>query len=306
MTTVGTSPAYLRALLPLGLVLLAAGCGVRDSAILDPAGPIASDQRDLIVRTSAIMLIVVVPVIVMTLWFAWRFRETNDDAPYTPEWSYSAKVDAVTWAIPIMIVAGVGYHAWVFTHSLDPYKPIPSKEKTLEVRAIAQDWKWMFLYPDQNIAVVNELVFPSGAPLSIKITSDTVMNSFFIPGLGGQIYAMAGMRTELNLLAYEPGEFRGGNVQYSGAGFSDQRFKAHAVKREDFDAWVEKVRKSPDPLDKGAYERLAKPSEDHPVTYYSSYTPGLFSATIGKYNPFGALAANSVCRVADLGGSDAW
>ncbi len=246
------------------------------------------------------MLIVVVPVIVMTLWFAWRFRASNDNAIYTPEWSYSAKLDAVIWAIPVMIVAGVGYHAWVFTHSLDPYKPIPSPEKTLEVRAIAQDWKWLFLYPQQNIAVVNELVFPAGAPLRIEITSDTVMNSFFIPGLGGQIYAMAGMRTELNLLSYEPGEFLGRNVQYSGAGFSDQLFKARAVNREDFDAWVEKVRTSPDALDLATYEQLVKPSEAHPVTYYASYAPGLFAATISKYNPFGTLAANSVCRVADL------
>ena len=246
------------------------------------------------------MLIVVVPVIVMTLWFAWRFRASNDNAIYTPEWSYSAKLDAVIWAIPVMIVASVGYHVWVFTHSLDPYKPIPSPEKTLEVRAIAQDWKWLFLYPEQNIAVVNELVFPAGAPLSVKITSDTVMNSFFIPGLGGQIYAMAGMRTELNLLAYEPGEFLGRNVQYSGAGFSDQLFKARAVNREGFDAWVEKVRTSPDTLDLATYEQLVKPSEAHPVTYYASYAPGLFAATISKYNPFGTLGANSVCRAADL------
>ena len=206
----GATRRTWHAFLPLALVLLASGCGVRDSAILDPAGPIASDQRDLIVRTSAIMLIVVIPVIVMTIWFAVRFRESKEDVPYTPNWSYSGRLDAVTWIIPILIVMGVGYHAWVFTHSLDPYKPIPSSQKTLEVRVVAQDWKWLFLYPEQKIAVANELVFPSGAPLSIKITSDTVMNSFFIPGLGGQIYAMAGMRTELNLLAYDPGEFLAG------------------------------------------------------------------------------------------------
>lgn len=280
----GTTRGIWRTFLPLALVLLASGCGVRDSAILDPAGPIASDQRDLIVRTSAIMLIVVIPVIVMTIWFAWRFRESNENVPYTPAWSYSGRLDAVTWIIPILIVMGVGYHAWVFTHSLDPYKPIPSSQKTLEVRAIAQDWKWLFLYPEQNIAVANKLVFPSGAPLSLKITSDTVMNSFFIPGLGGQIYAMAGMRTELNLLAYDPGEFLGRNVQYSGDGFSDQHFKAFAVKREDFDAWVEKVRTSPDKLDAESYTRLAKPGPLDEPKFYSSYEPGLFEATIRKYH----------------------
>ena len=272
----------------LALVLLTSGCGVRDSAILDPAGPIASDERDLIVRTSAIMLIVVIPVIILTIRFAWRFRASNEKAPYAPNWDYSGKVDAITWAIPILIVAGVGYHAWVFTHSLDPYKPIQSSQKTLVVHAVAQDWKWLFLYPEQKIAVANELVFPSGAPLSVKITSDTVMNSFFIPGLGGQIYAMAGMRTELNLLSYDPGEFSGRNVMYSGDGFSDQHFKAVAAKPDEFEAWVEKVRRSPDKLDADAYARLAKPGVLPKPQYFSSFMPGLFETIIGKYRAGGS------------------
>lgn len=288
------------AFLPLMLALLVAGCGARNSAILSPAGPIADHQRDLIVRTSGIMLVVVIPVIIMTLWFAWRYRESSKTASYRPEWAYSLKVDAVVWAIPIVIVAGVGYHAWVFSHSLDPYKPIPSAEKTVEVRAIAQDWKWLFLYPEHNIAVVNELVFPSGAPLRIQITSDTVMNSFFIPGLGGQIYAMAGMRTELNLLSYEPGEFLGRNIQYSGDGFSDQRFNARALERQDFDAWVETVRQSVDALDACAYKRLAQPSANHPVTYFSTYLPDLFAETIAKYDPRSSSRQVAECRVAGL------
>ena len=275
----------LIALLAFVLTLLAAGCGVRDSAIFDPAGPVASEQRHLFLRTSAIMLIVVVPVIVMTIWFAWRFRESNTGAPYQPQWSHSLKVELVVWTIPVTIVASVGYHAWVFTHSLDPYEPIPSSSRTVQVRAIAQDWKWLFLYPEQQFAVVNELVFPSNAPLSIEITSDTVMNSFFIPGLGGQIYAMAGMRTQLNLIADKPREFLGRNVQYSGDGFSNQHFSARAVNDEDFRKWIDEVRRSPDTLDGCAYRRLAKPTQAHPVTYFSSYTPGLFARTIAKYDP---------------------
>lgn len=266
------------------MVLLAAGCDVKDSAILDPAGPIASEQRDLIMRTSAIMLIVVIPVMVLTLVFAWRFRASNRAAPYTPDWSYSGKLDAVLWAIPVLIVVGVGYHAWVYTHALDPYKPLQSSEKTLEVRVIGQDWKWVFLYPEQNIATVNELVFPSGAPLRLKITSDTVMNSFFIPGLGGQIYAMGGMQTQLNLQSDNPGTFAGRNTQFSGVGFPDQHFKAIATERDDFEAWVEKVRQSPDTLDSDAYARLAKPGVLREPRYFSSYTSGLFKAVIGKYN----------------------
>lgn len=267
---------------------MAAGCGVKDSAILDPAGPIASQERDLILRTSAIMLIVVVPVIVLTFFLAWRFRASNTKAPYRPDWSYSGKLDAVVWSIPVLIVAGVGYHAWVYTHALDPYKPLESSQKTLEVHVVGQDWKWLFLYPEHNIATVNELVFPSGAPLSLKITSDTVMNSFIIPGLGGQIYAMGGMQTQLNLQADDPGTFAGRNTQFSGSGFPDQHFKAIALKREDFDAWVETVRRSPDKLDADAYARLAKPGVLKKPKYYSSYTSGLFHKIIGSFHAGGA------------------
>lgn len=264
-----------------GAALLLAGCG--DMPILFPKGPIALTERDILFRAFYIMLIPVIPVFLMTFWFAWRYRASNTKAHYKPNWEYAGLVDAITWIVPALIVMWLGYHVWVYTHRLDPYKPIMAETEPLEVRVIAQDWKWLFLYPKQDIAVVNELAFPSGVPLSFKITSDTVMNSFFIPALGSQIYAMAGMETRLNLLADEPGTFVGKNTQYSGDGFADQHFQAIAMSDDDFDAWVEKVRQSSQTLDETAYEALAKPSIAHPVTYYSGYEPELYKTIIMKY-----------------------
>jgi cytochrome o ubiquinol oxidase subunit 2 len=269
----------------LASALLVGSCGLRSAPVLDPKGPVALAERDLLLTASAVMLIVVVPVIIMAFWFAWRYRASNERARYTPTWTYSGTVDAVVWAVPALIVLMLGVLLWTYTHRLDPYKRIASPEAALEVHVIAQDWKWLFLYPDQRIATVNELVFPARVPLNLKLTSDTVMNSFLIPALGGQIYAMAGMRTELNLLADAPGRFVGRNTQYSGRGFSDQHFEAVATTREDFGEWVEKVRQSPNSLDVEAYGRLAKPGVSQMAMHYSSYTPGLFEDIIRKYSP---------------------
>ena len=187
------------------------------------------------------------------------------------------------WAVPAAIFVALATLVWNNTHKLDPYRPLDSSVTPLQVEVVAQDWKWLFIYPEQQIAVVNELVFPSGTPLSLRITSDTVMNSFFIPALGSQIYAMAGMQTRLHLLADEPGRFRGRNMQYSGDGFADQYFEAVATSQEDFDAWVTKVRQAPESLDADVYAALAKPSIKHPVTYYSAVESNLFDGIIAKY-----------------------
>jgi cytochrome o ubiquinol oxidase subunit II len=260
------------------------GCGlVAHTPVFDPKGPVALAERDLLLIATEVMLIVIIPVFVLTFWFAWRYRASNTEARYMPEWSYSAPIDAVIWLVPALIVALLGYLVWTSTHRLDPYRQVASEIAPLEVDVVAQDWKWLFLYPEQKIATVNELVFPSGRPLRLKLTSDTVMNSFYVPGLGGQIYAMAGMQTRLHLLADEPGRFVGRNTQYSGGGFPDQQFEAIAASRADFDAWVAKVRQSQDTLDGAAYEELAKPSERHPVTYYATFEPGLFDRIIAKY-----------------------
>ncbi len=274
----------LRVVLTLGLVLMCAGCGLDTAPILDPKGPIAMAERDLLFDAIGFMLIVVIPVFVLVFGFVWRYRASNKKARYDPDWSYNGRLDAVIWLVPALIIIALGFLSWTNTHKLDPYKRLASSVAPLEVEVVAQDWKWLFIYPKQKIAVVNELVFPSGTPLSLRITSDTVMNSFFIPALGGQIYAMAGMQTRLHLLADAPGRFVGKNMQYSGDGFADQHFEAIAASQTDFDAWVAKVRQSADKLDATAYRALAKPSSKHPVTYYSAVEPKLFDKIIVKYS----------------------
>lgn len=265
------------------LVVLLTGCTFENAPIIDTKGPVGAWQRDILFRAFGIMMIVVIPVFAMAAWFSWRYRATNTKARYDPNWM-SNKVDAVTWIVPAIIVAAIAVHVWIFTHSLDPYKPIESENKPIEVQAIAQDWKWLFIYPEQGVATVNELAFPSNTPLTLRITSDTVMNSFFVPALGSQIYAMAGMQTQLNLLAYEPGTFVGRNMQYSGDGFADQHFEAIAMTQGDFDAWVEDVKGATTKLSDETYQELAKPSIDHPVTHYSTVAEGLFDRIVLKYD----------------------
>ncbi len=189
------------------------------------------------------------------------------------------------WAFPFAIVAVLAILAWTSTHALDPYKPIPSAEKPINIQAVSLDWKWLFIYPDQNIATVNQITFPANVPVSFKLTSETVMTSFFIPQLGSQIYAMAGMQTRLHLLADTPGTYSGHNQQFSGRGYSDMFFKANAVSREEFQSWVQKIRQSPEKLDLDRYEKLAKPSVNTPVTYFSAVQPDLFLYILRKFDP---------------------
>ena len=274
----------MRMVTALGAASLIGGCGLSTAPLLNPKGPIALAERDLLFDAMAVMLIVVIPVFVLAFWFVWRYRASNKNARYEPDWEYSVGIDSVVWLVPALIVVALGVLSWKATHKLDPYKQLASAVPPLEVEVVAQDWKWLFIYPEHKIAVVNQLVFPSKTPLSLKITSDTVMNSFFIPSLGGQIFAMAGMRTRLNLLADAPGRFVGKNTQYSGDGFSDQHFEAIATSKADFDAWVAKVKQSPDALDPTAYRALAEPSSKHPVTFYSAVEPKLFDKIIAKYS----------------------
>lgn len=267
----------------LGAVLLTGGCGLADAPVLDPKGPIALAERDLLFTAVAFMLVVIVPVFALTFWFAWRYRGSAKTSRYDPDWSYSARLDTVVWLVPALIVVTLGVLLWINTHKLDPYKPLASAGPRLEVEVIAQDWKWLFIYPEQRIATVNQLVFPSGAPLSLRLTSDTVMNSFYIPALSGQIYAMAGMVTQLHFLADSPGHFTGRNTQYSGAGFADQHFEAIALSQDDFNVWVAEVKQSPERLDAATYRALAAPSGRYPVTHYSTVEPGLFAKVVAKY-----------------------
>jgi len=285
-----TRPPILR-LSGLGLALAVSGCGLAEAPMLAPKGPITLMERDLLFTAFGLMLIVVIPVFLMAFVFVWFYRPVSKHDVYKPDWGYSVWMDALVWLVPAAIVIAIGTLVWEYTHRLDPYKSIDSDKPPLEVQVVAQDWKWLFLYPEQGIATVNELAFPSEQPLSLKITSDTVMNSFLIPALGGQIYAMAGMETRLHLLADEPGRFAGRNMQYSGDGFANQYFEAIAMSDQDFEAWVAKVRQSEDRLDATTYEQLAKPSELHPVTYYAAFEPDLFARIIARYAPAGPGAA---------------
>jgi cytochrome o ubiquinol oxidase subunit II len=254
-------------------------------ALLNPMGPIGADERQLILTAFGIMLLVVIPVIVMTFWFAWRYRASNSDATYAPRWENSHKIEAVVWAVPAIIVAFLSVLVWRSSHELNPYKPIASKVKPVQVEAVSMDWKWLFIYPQLGIASVNKLVFPTNVPVSFRITSDTVMTSFFIPQLGSQIYAMAGMQTRLNLLADKAGTYRGMNSQFSGDGFSGMHFNAVATSAKGFQDWVRQVRRSHTTLDQAGIKKLEKRSTNAPVQYFATVQPGLFGSIIRKYMP---------------------
>jgi cytochrome o ubiquinol oxidase subunit 2 len=229
------------------------------------------------------MLIVVIPVIVLTLWFAWHYRASNTKATYTPNWSYSHRIEAVVWGIPIVIIAILGWITWYSTHKLDPFKPLESDVKPLEIQVVALDWKWLFIYPEQHIAAVNEIAIPTNTPVHFKITSDSVMNVFFIPQLGSQIYAMAGMQSQLHLISNHDGVYDGLSANFSGAGFPDMEFRAHSGSKEEFDAWVKKAQASPDKLNADTYRELAKPTERHPVQFFSTVEPMLYASVLDKY-----------------------
>ena len=270
----------LLGLLPLFGTLLLGGC---NWTLLNPVGQVGIEERNLIITATLLMLLVVVPVIAMTFIFAWKYRASNKDATYAPKWSHSTKIEVVIWTVPILIILALGVLTYKSTHALDPYRPLESDVKPLTIEVVAMDWKWLFIYPEQGIATVNKIVFPANTPINFRITSDTVMNSFFIPGLGGQIYAMAGMQTKLHLIANKNAELDGISANYSGAGFTGMKFKAIATSQADFDAWVNEVKASPKQLDQAEYAALSKPSQNNPVALYSSYAPNLFQTIIDKY-----------------------
>ena len=267
-------------ILPFLGMLFLGGC---KWTLIDSKGQVGIDEMNLIYISTGLMLLVVIPVIIMAFVFAWKYRASNKDATYTPEWAHSTKIEMVVWGIPLLIIIALGYVTYVSTHHLDPYRPLDHEKPPITIQVVALDWKWMFIYPEQGIATVNKIVFPAHTPINFKITSDAVMNSFFIPGLGGQIYAMAGMTTKLHLIANQNAEFDGISANYSGAGFTGMKFKAIATSQEDFEAWVNEVKQSPQQLDKATYEALAKPSENNPVALYSVAPENMFQSIVDKY-----------------------
>lgn len=261
-------------------VTLLSGC---EKGVLYPKGMIATDERNLIFTAILLMLIVVIPVFFMTFWFAWKYRESNTRAKYTPDWAHSTVLEVIWWTIPCIIIGVLATITWITTHSLDPYKPLDVPGKPVTIEAVALDWKWLFIYPEENIATVNFVEFPANRPINFKITADAPMNSLWIPQLGGQIYAMTGMQTKLHLIADEPGDYSGGAANFSGPGFSGMHFIARAATEGDFNAWVSEVQHSPNKLSIETYKELEQPSEDNPVTYYSQVEGNLFNAIIMKF-----------------------
>jgi cytochrome o ubiquinol oxidase subunit II len=259
--------------------------------VIDPHGPVASAERLILLNATAIMLVVVVPVIVLTLAFAWWYRASNPRATYSPDWEYSGHIELVVWSIPAMVVILLAGVSWTSAHLLDPARTLKADVKTIHIEAVALDWKWLFIYPDLDVATVNELVVPAGAPLTFLLTSATVMNAFFVPQLGSQIYAMPGMTTRLNLLAEHPGDYPGIASHFSGDGFSDMRFIVHSVTAAQFAAWLERSRGSGRVLDAAGYSKLARPSSNAPPETYGGVERNLFEHIVQSAAP-GAMTAH--------------
>ena len=260
----------------------AASLGGCSGGVLDPKGPIASAERLIMLNSTGIMLAIVIPTILATLGMAWWFRASNERAHYLPDFEYSGRVELLVWSIPAMTVLLVGGVTWLSSYDLDPPKPIASSVKPVRVQVVALDWKWLFIYPDEGIASVNHLTVPAGTPISFELTSSGVMNSFFVPQLGGQIYTMAGMVTRLHLLADQTGTYRGMSSNYSGAGFSDMYFMVDAIPAERFAQWVAATRIAGPVLDAQTYADLVKPSQAVVPFTYRAVAPELFKGIVSS------------------------
>lgn len=275
--------AMMRACILLPVLMLS-GCNF---ALLDPKGQVGLEIRELIITALFLMLIVVIPVILMVFYFSHKYRSTNTEGQkeYSPEWAHSTKIEVVVWLVPIIIIFILAVITWRSSHYLEPSTPLKSKQKTMTIEVVAMNWKWLFIYPDQKIATINEVAFPKDTPVLFKLTSDDVMNSFFIPRLGSQLYAMPAMVTRLHLMANEPGDYRGVAISYSGEGFSHMKFTAIAMPSEQsFEQWVNKVKASNQTIDDFAgYRVLAKPTINDPVTYFSSVPDNLFNEVVMQY-----------------------
>jgi cytochrome o ubiquinol oxidase subunit II len=266
---------------PLAVVLVtAATLGGCSEGVLDPKGPVAAAERLILFNSLGIMLAIVIPTILATLGVAWWFRSSNKRARYLPSFEFSGRLEILVWSIPAMTVLLVGGVAWVGSHDLDPRKLLSSTVKPVRVQVVSLDWKWLFIYPDQGIATVNQLTIPVGTPVSFELTSSGVMNSFFVPQLGSQIYTMAGMVTRLHLQADHPGTYRGLSAQFSGDGFADMRFNVEAVPAEGFAQWVAATRSAGPVLDAQAYSDLARPSSAVAPFTYRAVVPNLFNGIL--------------------------
>lgn len=269
----------------VALVIAAAAWYLRDYNIpvLEPRGTIGSQEKHLLIVGFLLTCIVIVPVFILTIVFAWRYREGNAKVKYSPDWDHNAITEFIWWAIPFTIIGILSVLAWKSSHSLDPWRPIASAKKPLAIQVVALDWKWLFIYPDESVASVNMAEVPVNTPISFEVTSDTVMNSFWVPQLGGQIYAMPGMSTRLQLMASKAGQYAGSSANISGQGFASMNFTIKAGSQDDFTNWAKSLKRGSNALDQSAYAQLAKPNSYQPVVYYSSVQNNLYENIIDKY-----------------------
>lgn len=276
---------------------LLSGC---NSVLLNPSGSVAAQQSRLIVQATFLMLLIVIPVIVLTVVFAWRYRQSNQEATYTPDWDHSTQLELIIWAAPLLIIIALGALTWISSHTLDPYRPlrrldsaraIPAHVMPLTIEVVALDWKWLFIYPEQGIATVNEVAAPVDVPINFKITASSVMNSFFVPALAGQVYAMPGMQTQLNAVMNNRGDYEGFSANYSGAGFSGMHFQFKGLTAAAFAQWVQAAKGSRRELSRVVYQKLAEPSEREPVHRYSSIDASLYEAILNQCVASSCLSA---------------
>jgi len=294
------------ALLPLLAML-----GACKAVVLSPSGDVAEQQRDILLQSTGLMLLIVIPVMVLTAYIAWHYRDTNESARYEPEWSHSTHLELIIWSVPLLIIVCIGAITWAGTHLLDPFRPLnrisstqpmESNQTVLKVDVVALDWKWLFIYPQYGVATVNELAAPVDRPISFNITSSSVMNSFYVPALAGQIYAMPAMQTQLRAVINQRGTYEGFSANYSGAGFSGMRFAFHGLDGAEFDRWVAKAKAEGAALDRAAYLKLEKPSENVPVQRFNNVDPGLFKAILGLCVETGKMCMNEMATIDAKGG----
>ena len=283
--TPSNSAMRLRAIAITGAAVLLASC---NEGVLDPHGPVGKAERVILYDATAIMLAVVIPVIVLTLAFAWWFRARNSQARYRPDWEYSGRIEMIIWSIPALFILFLGGIAWTGSHDLDPPVPLQDAVAPLDIEVVSLDWRWLFIYPNEGIASLNRLVVPAGVPLRFRLTSTTVMNSFFVPQLGSQIYAMPNMVTRLNLKADQPGTFEGLSAQFSGDGFSDMRFDLVSTEAEAFKDWVIKAKGQGGVLDASTFAVLSKPAKAEGVQTYAQVSEGLFDSISSGHMPAAA------------------
>jgi len=302
------SAKRLRGLVLLPFFLSLGGC---HAVLLDPAGDVARQQSDLMIASAILMSLIIVPVLVAVGVIAWRYRASNKKARYEPEWEHSTGIELVVWAAPLLIIIALGAMSWIGTHQLDPYRPLSRiddgkaihvKQQTLQVDVVSLEWKWLFIYPQYGIATVNQLAAPVDVPIRFRLTARTMMDSFFVPALSGQIYTMPGMQTVLNAVINKPGDYRGFSANYSGHGFTDMRFRFLGMSKQDFAKWVAKVRAGGKTLDRATYDRLATPSRNEPVHYYAGYMPDLYQRILNRCVDPGQMCMSQMMAIDARGG----